>query len=233
MRALEENGAEFPRELAESLLDIVQAMAPKTSGVKRLAEADTGNLDRPKERFSGLAIPNMSEERVRELELEALGSRPVADPGIAPSGASNAFDRRVPPPPPPTSERGGRSGDVGRALAREFSRDNDERALVGKVYVGRVSNVMEFGCFVQLEGVRGRAEGLVHISLIQSQPLRSPHDAVKRGQKCFVKVRAQRVIRKLLISMRGSCFSSSLVLHGLLAGHLYIWLETCAVDARR
>ena len=28
----------------------------------------------------------------------------------------------------------------------------------------------------------------MHVSLIQSQPLRSPHDALKRGQPCFVKV---------------------------------------------
>jgi len=56
------------------------------------------------------------------------------------------------------------------------------------IYPGRVSNVMDFGCFVQLEGCKGRAEGLVHISLISQGQLRTPHDAVKRGQPCFVKV---------------------------------------------
>ena len=58
----------------------------------------------------------------------------------------------------------------------------------GMVYPGRVSNVMDFGCFVQIEGCKGRAEGLVHISLISQAQLRTPHDAVKRGQPCFVKV---------------------------------------------
>jgi hypothetical protein len=47
---------------------------------------------------------------------------------------------------------------------------------------------MDFGCFVQLEGVKGKAEGLVHVSLIQSQPLRTPHDVVSRGQNCYDKV---------------------------------------------
>ena len=56
------------------------------------------------------------------------------------------------------------------------------------IYPGRVSNVMDFGCFVQLEGCKGRAEGLVHISLISQGQLRTPHNAVKRGQPCFVKV---------------------------------------------
>ena len=58
----------------------------------------------------------------------------------------------------------------------------------GMIYPGRVSNVMDFGCFVQLEGCKGRAEGLVHISLISQGQLRTPHDAVTRGQPCFVKV---------------------------------------------
>lgn len=32
------------------------------------------------------------------------------------------------------------------------------------VYRGRVSNVMEFGCFVELLGFRTKAEGLVHLA---------------------------------------------------------------------
>lgn len=34
------------------------------------------------------------------------------------------------------------------------------------VYKGRVSNVLEFGCFVELQGFRKKAEGLVHTSNI-------------------------------------------------------------------
>lgn len=35
-----------------------------------------------------------------------------------------------------------------------------------QVYDGKVTRIMQFGCFVQLEGVRGRYEGLVHISRV-------------------------------------------------------------------
>ena len=34
------------------------------------------------------------------------------------------------------------------------------------MYDGKVTRIMQFGCFVQLEGVRGRYEGLVHISRV-------------------------------------------------------------------
>ena len=35
-----------------------------------------------------------------------------------------------------------------------------------QVYDGKVTRIMQFGCFVQLEGVRARYEGLVHISRV-------------------------------------------------------------------
>ena len=48
---------------------------------------------------------------------------------------------------------------------------------------------MQFGCFVQLEGVRGRHEGLVHLSqLRQEGRVRDVSDVVKRGQRVKVKV---------------------------------------------
>ena len=48
---------------------------------------------------------------------------------------------------------------------------------------------MQFGCFVQLEGVRGKHEGLVHISqLRQEGRVREVGEVVKRGQRVKVKV---------------------------------------------
>ena len=37
-----------------------------------------------------------------------------------------------------------------------------------EIYDGKVSSIMQFGCFVQLEGVCGRHEGLVHVSQLSS-----------------------------------------------------------------
>ena len=48
---------------------------------------------------------------------------------------------------------------------------------------------MQFGCFVQLEGVRGRHEGLVHISQLRREGrIKEVSEVVKRGQRVKVKV---------------------------------------------
>jgi len=63
-----------------------------------------------------------------------------------PRGKDGGRDRNLPPPPPPPP------------LA-------DKPEQFG-VYRGRVSNVMEFGCFVELLGLRSKAEGLVRLANI-------------------------------------------------------------------
>lgn len=39
--------------------------------------------------------------------------------------------------------------------------------LLLQIYNGKVSTIMQFGCFVQMEGLRKRWEGLVHISQVK------------------------------------------------------------------
>ena len=49
--------------------------------------------------------------------------------------------------------------------------------------------MMQFGCFVQLDGVRGRHEGLVHISNLRREGrVSNVSDVVKRGDRVIVKV---------------------------------------------
>ena len=60
---------------------------------------------------------------------------------------------------------------------------------------------MPFGCFVQLEGVRGRFEGLVHISqLHRDGRVKEVNEIAKRGDSVKVKV----------LSMTGSKLSLSM-----------------------
>lgn len=76
--------------------------------------------------------------------------------------------------------------------SRSRSRSNDELSLdpeVGKIYSGKVENVVSFGCFVQLEGLKRRCEGLVHISQLRREGrVINASDVVSRGQKVLVKV---------------------------------------------
>ncbi|KAI0334052.1 P-loop containing nucleoside triphosphate hydrolase protein [Cubamyces sp. BRFM 1775] len=80
-------------------------------------------------------------------------------------------------------QRGDRRGrsDRGRQL--------DERPILYKIYNGRVNGLKEFGAFVQLEGVVGRVEGMVHVSNIQQGArANSASDLLSRGQPVKVKV---------------------------------------------
>ncbi|OIW03527.1 hypothetical protein TanjilG_31040 [Lupinus angustifolius] len=68
------------------------------------------------------------------------------------------------------------------------------------VYKGRVSRVMDTGCFVQLDEFRG-TEGLVHVSQIATRRITNAKDVVKRDQEVFVKVISVSG-QKLSLSMR-------------------------------
>jgi len=67
------------------------------------------------------------------------------------------------------------------------------------IYDGKISNILDFGCFVELDNFV-RKEGLVHIAQIQQGLVRDPRQAVKRGQRVKVKI----------ISMAGSKIALSM-----------------------
>ncbi|KAJ6748869.1 hypothetical protein OIU79_029870 [Salix purpurea] len=77
---------------------------------------------------------------------------------------------------------------------------NSNELELYEVYKGRVSRVMDTGCFVQLSDFRGK-EGLVHVSQIATRRLGNAKDAVKRDQEVYVKVISISG-NKLSLSMR-------------------------------
>ncbi|KAK9941381.1 hypothetical protein M0R45_017987 [Rubus argutus] len=79
---------------------------------------------------------------------------------------------------------------------REYNVDEPE--LYG-VYKGRVTRVMDAGCFVELTSFRGK-EGMVHVSQITNRRLRNAKDVVKKEQQVYVKV----------VSISGQKFSLSM-----------------------
>lgn len=68
------------------------------------------------------------------------------------------------------------------------------------IYSGKVSNILDFGCFVELDNFN-RKEGLVHIAQIQQGMVRDAKEAVKRGQKVKVKI-ISMVGSKMALSMK-------------------------------
>lgn len=65
----------------------------------------------------------------------------------------------------------------------------DDEPVLYKIYDGRVTGVKDFGAFVNLLGVRGKVDGLVHVSAMQEGArVNHPSDLVSRGQPVKVKV---------------------------------------------
>lgn len=65
---------------------------------------------------------------------------------------------------------------------------SEEPELYG-IYDGKVTNILDFGCFVELQIGRGkRREGLVHVAQVQQGMVRDLKQVVKRGQQVKVKV---------------------------------------------
>ncbi|KAJ2551243.1 DEAH-box ATP-dependent RNA helicase prp22, partial [Coemansia sp. RSA 1933] len=78
----------------------------------------------------------------------------------------------------------------------------DEAPVQYKIYAGRVTNLKDFGAFISLDGVKGRVEGMVHISAIQKGVrIGNPREVLERGQP--VKVKVMSIIgSKLGLSMK-------------------------------
>ncbi len=65
----------------------------------------------------------------------------------------------------------------------------DDSPVLYKVYEGHVTGVKDFGAFVNLHGVRGKVDGMIHISnLVQGQRVNHPSDLLSKGQGVKVKV---------------------------------------------
>uniref|UniRef100_A0A3B4YQS2 ATP-dependent RNA helicase DHX8 n=1 Tax=Seriola lalandi dorsalis TaxID=1841481 RepID=A0A3B4YQS2_SERLL len=97
---------------------------------------------------------------------------------------------------PPSPNRGNNDnnnkeedGDRWRESDRPVDRPPPDEPVVGDIYNGKISSIMQFGCFVQLEGLRKRWEGLVHISELRKEGrIANVADVVTKGQKVKVKV---------------------------------------------
>jgi polyribonucleotide nucleotidyltransferase len=74
-----------------------------------------------------------------------------------------------------------------------------EEAEVGKVYDGKVVNIVDFGAFVNFMGGK---DGLVHVSEMKNERVEKPTDVVSEGQAVKVKVLEIDPRGKVRLSMR-------------------------------
>jgi len=83
--------------------------------------------------------------------------------------------------------------------ARQWILGIVEEAEVGKVYKGKVVNIVDFGAFVNFMGGK---DGLVHVSEMKNERVEKPTDVVKEGQDVYVKVLEIDPRGKVRLSMR-------------------------------
>ncbi len=74
-----------------------------------------------------------------------------------------------------------------------------EEAEVGKIYTGKVVNIVDFGAFVNFMGGK---DGLVHVSEMRNERVEKPTDVVSEGQEVKVKVLEIDNRGKVRLSMR-------------------------------
>ncbi|ERT03210.1 hypothetical protein HMPREF1624_01516 [Sporothrix schenckii ATCC 58251] len=111
---------------------------------------------------------NANGKRERERERERHG------------GLENGWDDR--------QERGGRDRYDHHNSHHDSGRLDDTPEL-SKVYDGHITGIKDFGVFVNIHGVRGKVDGLVHVSaLVDGQRVDHPSDVVSMGQPVKVKV---------------------------------------------
>jgi len=74
-----------------------------------------------------------------------------------------------------------------------------EEPEVGKIYTGKVVNIVDFGAFVNFMGGK---DGLVHVSEMKNERVEKPSDVVSEGQEVKVKVLEIDNRGKVRLSMR-------------------------------
>lgn len=193
---LKDTGAEFPDSFVENLDRLILHMHPKHKKATYNKENGQGasqeagvlsEKEKYKRMFPGLAIPDeksspaMDKDRVMQ-EVDSLMAELE---GVAKKARTLPFDddreskrpRRSRSRSPRRSRSPGyRSRDdkrEGRRPRQDAGRGRgrvqlDERPVLYKIYDGKVTGLKEFGAFVSLDGIAGKAEGM-YFPLIVSQ----------------------------------------------------------------
>lgn len=180
-KKLKDVGADFPESFIENVDRLILTLHPKhkkksskTNG-KAKADIDATPEEQDKQRrlFPGLALANQDwqptiskdslmkevDDMMSQFETSAKKGRPRPaedEPSPKRQRRSRSPSPRRRNPSPPRGRGNDRDDRRGGGRGRPVL---DERPVLFKIYNGRVAGMKEFGAFVQLEGIAGRAEG--------------------------------------------------------------------------
>ncbi|KAL2164825.1 hypothetical protein VTH06DRAFT_121 [Thermothelomyces fergusii] len=204
-------GADFPPSLVESIDRLVQTMHPKFKGKKNHANATEDrkpalSKEEQSKIFKGLAIPDKEVEALDDTMalLESLEPKKADKDrprkrSLTPDSYRDDYrddsrrkrkDRYRSRSRSESPQRGRRRNDRhddDDDFRRPPPQELDDAPQLYKIYDGHVTGVKDFGAFVNLHGVRGKIDGLVHVSAFGKR-VDHPSDVVSKGQKVKVKV---------------------------------------------
>lgn len=149
---LQEMGAGFPDSFVENMDRLIVSMHPKykkkkKKSKKRAMDETVMTEDEKKKRmFPGLSKPDVDKD-VLMAEVDDMMAQFEGKAREQPAPKR----QRVASPPP---RRRSPSPARGRQML-------DDRPIMFKIYNGRVTGLKDFGAFVALEGIQGRAEGML------------------------------------------------------------------------
>lgn len=210
-------GADFPPSLIESIDRLVQTMHPRFKNGKQNGTRNGEQGEKPgrsteqkTQVFKGLAIPDKEVDAIDDTLALLEGLEPKR------AGKEASLRKRSRSPddyqddsrrkrkdryrsmsrsrsksrsrsPARGRRRNGRHDDDDEMFRRPPPQELDDAPQLYKIYDGHVTGVKDFGAFVNLHGVRGKIDGLVHISAF-GQRVSHPSDVVSKGQEVKVKV---------------------------------------------
>jgi polyribonucleotide nucleotidyltransferase len=179
--------AGITKEIMEKALD--QAKAGRAHILGEMAKALTGartEVSKHAPRIETMQIPKekirdvigTGGKVIREIVAETGAKVDIDDEGVIKISSSNLDEIEA---------------------ARKWIEGIVEEAEVGKIYTGKVVNIVDFGAFVNFMGGK---DGLVHVSEMKNERVEKPTDVVSEGQEVKVKVLEIDNRGKVRLSMR-------------------------------
>ncbi|WP_338240949.1 polyribonucleotide nucleotidyltransferase [Aurantiacibacter hainanensis] len=179
--------AGITREIMQTALE--QAKAGRTHILGKMTEAlgsARGEVSKHAPRIETMQIDKAKIRDVigtggkviREIVAETGAKVDIDDEGVIKISSSNADEIEA---------------------ARKWIEGIVEEAEVGKIYTGKVVNIVDFGAFVNFMGGK---DGLVHVSEMKNERVEKPTDVVSEGQEVKVKVLEIDNRGKVRLSMR-------------------------------
>lgn len=211
------SGDQYSDSFIQNLLRIIQRMNPSMRKNECLPTKNLNQLDvlKKKNICPALALPNEEKHFSDEMNLEKKeiisNEATIEEPNMrkkrqysrskssSKSPSNRKYDKknkeryrskeRRKSKERYKSKVRSRSKESYTSKSRELKRENLKEPEVGLIYNGRVTKILDFGCFVQLIDFRKRTDGLVHISNLRSEGrVNKVDDVVIQDQKVKVKV---------------------------------------------